>query len=317
MSGDLAALIPFVKPIEGLLLDPSASEIMVNGNGSIHYERDGLLTTCAERYPTGELTHAVRRIARSMGRDIDEKQPLFEGRLADGSRVAIVIPPCSVGGTTLAIRKFVYRPIWLDELVKTGMLNQQQADVLGTAVSDRKTILICGQTGSGKTTCLNALTSFIPQDERVIVIEEVNELRLERVNVVYLESRPADANMPEITISDLLKKTLRLRPDRIIVGEVRGKEAFDFLQAMNTGHRGSLATIHANDCRSALMRLRSCVALAGIDLAPATFAEMISGLIDMVVHISRVQGKRVVSSMVRVEGYDRGADAYRLSEELA
>jgi pilus assembly protein CpaF len=317
MSENLQALIPYVKPIEALLLDPSVSDVLVNGDGSIHYERAGVLTVYAHCYPSGELTHAVRRIARSMGRDVDEKQPLFEGRLGDGSRVAIVIPPCSVGGTTLAIRKFVYRPLGVDQLMESGMITSRQADMFGDAVRDHKTILICGQTGAGKTTLLNTLTAFIPREERVIAIEEVNELRLNRGNVVYLESRPADGNMPEVTISELLRKTLRLRPDRIIVGEVRGKEAFDMLQALNTGHRGSLATIHANDCPSALMRLRTCVAMAGIDLAPSTFAEMIAGAIDMVVQVERVKGKRVVSSMMRVEGYDNGTDRYRLSEELA
>lgn len=314
---DLQMLIPYVQPIEGLLLDSGVSDIMVNGDGSIHYERLGKLVTCGTRYPRNDLAAAVKRIARELGRDVNERTPLFEGRLGDGSRVAIVIPPCSVGGTTLSIRKFVYRPMGLTELVASGALYQSQADVLTVAMACRETILICGQTGAGKTTLLNALTSLIEPDERVICIEEVNELKLERQNVVYLESRPADADMPEVTISDLLRKALRLRPDRIIVGEVRGKEAFDLLQALNTGHRGSLATIHANNCRAALMRLRSCVAMAGIDMAPSTFAAMVAEVIHLVVYITRENGRRVVSDMVTVEGYDNASDQYRLSGEIA
>ena len=314
MSAGLDALIPFIKPLESLLIDPDVSDVMVNGDGSIHFERAGRLTTGNSKYPSGELAAAVKRIARIMGRDVNEMQPLLVTRLGDGSRVAIVGEPCSVGGASLAIRKFVFKPRSVDELVDNETLSQSHATMLIDAMKRRDSILICGQTSAGKSTLLNALTAYIPPEERIIVIEEVHELTLNRANVVYLETRMKTDDQKAVTVSELLREALWMRPDRIIVGEVRGAEAFDLLQALNTGHQGSLATIHANSPRMALDRLRSCVAMAGVDLAPRTFAGMIADVIGLVVQMERRGAKRVVTGIVRVEGFDPMNDSYRLEE---
>src|SRR5688572_12109853 len=242
MSFDL--ILPFLKPIADLIQDPTVSEIMVNGSQRIFVERDGVVhpvegVLIEER----SLKVAVKNIARILGDDVSEEMPILDARLPDGSRVAAVFPPCSIGGTTLTIRKFLSRFWTCEELVRVGMITGDLVDFVRQALSNRDNILISGGTGTGKTTLLNALGTLLPESDRIVVIEDTAELQFTRQNVVRFEARRAQPDTPAVTIRDLLRATLRHRPDRIVVGEVRGGEAFDLLQAFNTGHSGSLSTI--------------------------------------------------------------------------
>jgi len=257
---------------------------------------------------------AVRNIARLLGDDISEEMPLLDARLPDGSRVAAVMPPASVGGTVIAIRKFRSRVFTADELVRRGMLSGQTLRQLRAAIEARRTILISGGTGTGKTTLLNALCAFIPPAERIVLIEDTAEIDLTAPNLVRLEARRAQPDIPAITIRDLLRQTLRLRPDRIILGEVRGAEAFDLLQALNTGHTGTISTVHANSARLAVSRLRTCVAMAGIDLPQQAVARSIADSVHVLVHIERRAGKRYISEIADIGRYDAGRDDFEISE---
>src|SRR6516165_10495400 len=260
-------ILPFLRPIAHLIQDPDVSEIMVNAGGKIFLERAGVLNEAMGLHlEERNLQVAVRNIARTLGGDVSEEQPILDARLPDGSRVAAVIPPCSLGGTTLTIRKFQSRFFTADELVKAGTLTQAALDEIHVAIDKRQNILISGGTSTGKTTLLNALVEFLPPGDRVVVIEDTAELQVERANVVRFEARRAQRDLPAVTIRDLLKATLRHRPDRILVGEVRGGEAYDLLQALNTGHAGSLSTIHASSASQALVRVASCVLQSGIEL---------------------------------------------------
>src|SRR5579863_5175133 len=240
-------ILPFLKPIEHLILDDSVSEVMVNGPDRVFIERAGYVQQ-VPGIELGErsLTVAVKNIARRLGDDISESKPILDSRLPDGSRVAAVIPPCSLTGVTLTIRKFGARHLGMADLVSIGTLTEDVARSLDSAVLSRKNILISGGTATGKTTLLNILASAIPKDERILVIEDTAEIQIRTPNLVRFEARDPDGSLPAITIRELLRASLRHRPDRIILGEIRGGEAFDLLQLLNTGHSGTLSTVHAN-----------------------------------------------------------------------
>lgn len=305
-------ILPFLRPIAPFIQDPGVSEIMVNPGGRVFLERDGRLSEAAGvRMDERNLRTAVRNIARLLGDDISEEQPLLDARLPDGSRVAAAIPPCALHGTALAIRKF--RPAYysLDELVASSTLAGDVVAALRSALAERQTILISGGTGTGKTTLLNALAAELPEDQRAVVVEETAELRLALPNVLRLEARRAQADRPAVTVRDLLRATLRHRPDRILVGEVRGGEAFDLLQALNTGHAGSLCTIHASSAHQALSRFTSCVLQAGVDLPYAAVRHQIGEGVQVIVHMTREHGRRTAAECVRVTGYQPTDDSFR------
>jgi pilus assembly protein CpaF len=314
----LERILPFLRPIEDLLVDPSVTEVMVNGGGRrVFVERDGSLEKVERTLEVRNLTVAIKNIARACGDEISDHQPMLDARLEDGSRVAAMFPPCSVDGPTLTVRKFTHR-YSLDELVAVGTLTSDLAAQLRTAVDDRKNILISGGTGTGKTTLLNALAATIPDRDRIVLIEETSEILIEKPNLVRFEARRAqvplgqETPLPAVTISDLVRATLRHRPDRILVGEVRGSEAFDLLQALNTGHLGSLSTIHANSAEQALTRLAHCVLTANVGLPHRSVREAIALAIHLVVHIARVDGLRKVADVKAVRGYDNASDRFAL-----
>jgi pilus assembly protein CpaF len=306
-------ILPFLRPIAHLILDPAISEVMVNSSGRIFIEREGQLesvTGIAVR--DQNLRVAVRNLARVLGDDISEEQPLLDSRLPDGSRVAAALPPVSLGGTTLTIRKFQARHFTVDELVRIGTLTADQLHAVRQAIDARDNILISGGTGTGKTTLLNALASCLPVDDRLVVIEDTAELQLEAPNLVRFEARRDQPGLPAITIRDLLRATLRHRPDRILVGEVRGGEAFDLLQALNTGHAGTLSTIHANTAEQALRRFTWCVLQSGVDLPYPAIRHGIAECLQVLVHLERRRGQRVVTELVRVRRYHHATDTYDL-----
>ena len=306
-------ILPFLRPIAHLILDPAISEVMVNGSGRIFVERDGRLeavtgVTVREQH----LQVAVRNLARALGEDISEERPLLDSRLPDGSRVAAVLPPVSLGGTTLTIRKFQSRHFTAGELVRIGTLTADQLQLVRHAIEARDNILISGGTGTGKTTLLNALVAFLPAEDRLALIEDTAELQLEAPNLVRFEARREQAGLPAITIRDLLRATLRHRPDRILVGEVRGGEAFDLLQALNTGHSGTLSTIHANAAEQALRRFTWCVLQSGVDLPYPAIRHGLAECLQVLVHLERRRGHRVVTELVRVRRYQHESDTYEL-----
>ena len=255
-------------PIEQFLADPTIDEVMVNGADQIYVERAGMVERTDVRFISEEhLARVVDRIVTSVGRRIDESSPMVDARLADGSRVNVIVPPLSLDGAILTIRKFAADPFQVDDLIRMGSLTDEVAAMLATMVEGGLNILISGGTGTGKTTLLNVLSSFVPTTERIVTIEDAVELQLHQDHVVRLEARPANAEgKGQISIRDLVRNALRMRPDRIVVGEVRGPEALDMLQAMNTGHDGSLSTVHANAPRDALSRLETMVLMAGFEL---------------------------------------------------
>jgi pilus assembly protein CpaF len=294
-------------PLEPLLDDPAISEIMVNRFDQIYVERNGRLYESRSRF-TGEpqLRRVIERIVSRVGRRIDESSPLVDARLADGSRVNAIIPPLAVDGSSLTIRKFSRTPFSVEDLIRFDTLTREMATLLDAAVRAKLNILVSGGTGTGKTTLLNVLSAFIPNDERIITIEDAVELQLQQEHVVRLESRPANIEgRGEITIRDLVRNSLRMRPDRIVIGEVRGGESLDMLQAMNTGHEGSISTIHANSPRDALARLETLVLMAGMDLPLRAIREQIASAIDVIVQISRLRdGTRRVVSVTEVQGME-------------
>ena len=319
----LDRILPFLKPIEDLLVDPSVTEVMVNDGGRhVFVERDGAIEAVADRtLEPRNLTVAIKNIARACGDEISDMQPLLDARLEDGSRVAAMFPPCAVSGPALTIRKFTRR-YTLGELVNVGALTSEIGDRLVGAVRAQQNILVSGGTGTGKTTLLNALAAHIPDSDRVIVIEETSEIHLNKPNVLRLEARRAqaplgqEAPLPPVTIADLLRASLRHRPDRILVGEVRGAEAFDLLQALNTGHLGSMSTIHANSAEQALTRLAHCVLTANVGLPHRSTREAIALAIHIVAHIARVSGRRQVTELVAITGYDSPQDRFVLKSCL-
>jgi pilus assembly protein CpaF len=315
----LETILPFLQPVAHLITDPEVSEIMVNGDEAVFIQRRGKLQPVNARIEQRYLATAVKRIARSLGEDIGESKPLLDARLPDGSRVAAAFPPCSIHGITLTIRKF--RPQWfsLDELVDLGSVSRSIANQLVVAVQQRKTILVSGGTDTGKTTFAKALLDVIPQHERIGVIEDTIELKVDHPNVFRFEARKeqrdatGDVVIPAVTIRDRVKATLRHRPDRLIIGEVRGGEAFDLLDALNTGHAGSISTLHANSAAQALSRLASLALRADVDIPYRAIQSEIGDLVNLVVHIERREGRRFVSEVVAMHGYDSDSNRYKTS----
>jgi len=304
-------ILPFLKPIEHLILDDAISEVMVNGPDRIFIEKRGFVEA-VQGIHLGEksLMIAVKNIARRLGDDISEAKPILDSRLPDGSRVAAVIPPCSVNGVTLTIRKFNARHFGIEDLIQAGSLERWLANQLETYVLARKNILIAGSTGSGKTSLLNVLGKLIPSDERVLLIEDTSEIHMSQENLVRFEARQPQNGLPAITIRDLLKASLRHRPDRLILGEIRGGEAFDLLQLLNTGHSGSLSTLHATSAKQALARFTSCVLQSGVDLPYRAVKTNVGDSVNIVVHLERRPGRRFVSEVVEIHGYDPDRDEY-------
>ncbi|UFJ62640.1 CpaF family protein [Brevibacillus sedimenti] len=290
-------------PLEPLLNDPEITEIPINGHSQVYVERNGRLELTDLKFRDEEhLRHIVDRIVAPLGRRIDESSPMVDARLKDGSRVNAVIPPISLNGTLVSIRKFRKEPYTMDDLMRFGSFNEAMSRFLQAVVEAKMNVLISGGTGSGKTTLLNAVACAIPHYERVITIEDSAELRLAHPNCVGLEARPPNMEgKGEITIRQLVKNSLRMRPDRIIVGEVRGAEAFDMLQAMNTGHEGSLTTVHANSPQDAFNRLEGMVVMAGMDLPSSIIREYIVSALDIIVQVMRLSdGKRKIVSISEV-----------------
>src|SRR6201993_4465887 len=306
-------ILPFLKPIERLILDDSISEAMINGHDHIFIEKAGFIEP-VPGISLGEksLMVAVKNIARRLGDDISECKPILDSRLPDGSRVAAVIPPCSLAGVTLTIRKFNTRHFEMEDLIRAGTLDRALANHLEDYVLARKNILISGGTGTGKTTLLSILGKFIPQDERVLVIEDTAEIRLPQENLVRFEARREQNGLPAVAIRDLLKAALRHRPDRIVLGEIRGGEAFDLLQLLNTGHSGSLSTVHATSARQGLARFTSCVLQSGVDLPYRAIKSNTADSLGVVVQLERRPGKRFVSEVVEINRYDPDLDEYDL-----
>jgi pilus assembly protein CpaF len=304
-------IIPFLRPIESLIRDPDISDILVNGSDHVFIEKFGEMQqvpgiTVSEK----SLQIAIRNIARQLGDDVSEDKPILDARLPDGSRVTAIASPCSVNGTSLAIRKFQSKLYGPQDLVRIGTLTPELLMQLQTAVELHQSVLISGGTATGKTTLLNALSHFIGPEERVILIEDTSEIQIEKSNLVRLEARREQPGRQAISIRDLLKATLRLRPDRIILGEVRGGEAFDLLQALNTGHSGSLSTIHANSAAEAISRFATCVLMSGIDLPYRVIRQNIGESLDLVIQLKRQAGKRVVAQVLRIKRYVPAEDYY-------
>jgi pilus assembly protein CpaF len=322
-------------PLEPLLSDPSVDEVLVNGPGAVYVERRGRLERVGVEFAgEGELMHAIERVLAPLGRRVDEASPLCDARLPDGSRVNVVIPPLSLSGPCLTVRRFRREGFSLRELVVNGTIPAALAELLAVSVAARASILVSGGTGSGKTTTLNALSGAIPGEERIVTIEDAAELRLRQRHVVRLEARPANLEgRGEVTIRQLVRNALRMRPDRIVVGEVRGPEALDMLQALNTGHDGSLTTVHANSPEDALRRVETLALMAGVGLPHDAVRAQAASALDLIVHQARLpDGSRAVESVTEVvtaaggagvrELYRRGGEpgapgAGRLAERIA
>lgn len=294
-------------PINPLLLDPEVTEVMVNGATQIYVEKKGKIFLTDVTFRDDEhVMNIIEKIVAPIGRRIDESSPMVDARLPDGSRVNAIIPPLALNGPTITIRKFSPDPFQIEDLVNFGTLSKEMAIFLEACVKARLNIFVSGGTGSGKTTSLNVLSNFIPEDERIITIEDSAELQLGQEHVISLESRPPNIEgKGSITIRDLVKNSLRMRPDRVVIGEVRGGEALDMLQAMNTGHDGSLATGHSNSPRDMLSRLETMVLLAGVDLPIRAIREQIAGALDVIVHQARLKdGSRRITNITEVQGLE-------------
>jgi pilus assembly protein CpaF len=295
-------------PLEELLADPAVEEVMVNGHDLVYVERAGRIERTGVAFPSeSALRDAIERILTPLGRRVDELSPMVDARLEDGSRVHVVIPPLAVDGPTMSIRRFSAARPGPRELVELGTLTEELHDELAAAVGARRSLLVSGGTGSGKTTLLNALSAFIPAEERLITIEDAAELRLRQPHVVRLESRPANVEgRGQVTIRELLRGALRMRPDRIVIGEVRGGEALDLLMALNTGHEGALSTVHANSPEDALRRVETLALMAGVGLPHEAIREQLGRGLDLVVHLARLSdgSRRVVevAEVVRTAG---------------
>ncbi len=294
-------------PIEPLLKDPTITDILVNGCDRVFVERYGILESTPVRFKDEKhLLRIMQKIVSAVGRRVDESSPMVDARLADGSRVNAVVPPLAIDGSILSIRKFSRVPIGMERLIEIGSVPAPVAEVLKAVVASRRNVLISGGTGSGKTTLLNAMSAFIDNKERIVTIEDSAELQLQQRHVVRLETRPPNIEgKGEIAQRDLVKNALRMRPDRIIVGEVRGGEAFDMLQAMNTGHEGSMTTVHANTPRDALSRIEQMVGMAGLDMPARSTRSQIASAIHVVVQVARlVDGRRRLVSLSELTGME-------------
>lgn len=305
-EGIVAEILGF-GPLEPLLADETVSEIMVNGPEKVFVERKGKLTKTNIIFENNEhVMKVIDRIVSPLGRRVDESSPYVDARLPDGSRVNAIIPPLALNGPTLTIRKFEKDPLTIDDLVKFGSMSPEVAEFLKACVIARLNVVVSGGTGSGKTTLLNVLSSFIPNDERIITVENAAELQLRQEHVVTLESRPANIEgKGEVTIRDLVINTLRMRPDRIVVGECRAGETLDMLQAMNTGHDGSLTTAHANSPRDVLSRLETMCLMAGMDLPVRAIREQVAAAVDLIVQQARLRdGSRKIINVTEVQGME-------------
>jgi pilus assembly protein CpaF len=294
-------------PLEPFLRDPTVTEIMVNGYDQVYIERAGVIQeTDSSFLDDAHLLRIIDRIVSQVGRRVDESSPMVDARLPDGSRVNAIISPLALRGPSLTIRKFAQDALTLESLVELGTMTPQSADFLAQCVRGKLNLLISGGTGTGKTTLLNAVSQYVPTSERIVTVEDAAELRLQQRHVVPLESRPPNVEGEgEVRIRDLVRNALRMRPDRIIVGEVRGAETLDMLQAMNTGHDGSLTTIHANSARDALHRLEMLVLMAGVELPVKAIREQIAGGFDLLVHIARlVDGSRRITQITEITGME-------------
>jgi pilus assembly protein CpaF len=297
-------------PIEFLLKDPDVTEVMVNGPDDVYVEREGRIERVQERLFEGEesVLHLIERIVGPLGLRVDQASPWVDARLPGGSRVHAIVPPLSLRGPILTIRTFTQVPITHEDLVRAGSIGRRAMAFLAACVRGRANVVVSGGAGSGKTTLLGILSSFIPDDERLITIEDAAELRLSKSHVVALEARPPNVEgRGQVTVRDLVRNALRMRPDRIIVGEVRGGEALDMLQAMNTGHDGSLSTAHANSCRHLLWRLETMAMMSEVDLPSSHVRNQVASAIDVVVQLARLRGgRRVVWEIAAIEGTHRG-----------
>lgn len=294
-------------PIEPLLANPDVTEIMVNGPYSVYVERRGKLELSDAQFTDNEhVMNVINRIVSSVGRRIDESSPMVDARLADGSRVNAIIPPLALTGPTVTIRKFSKRPLTVNDLIRFNSVSPKMMSFLEACVKGKMNIIVSGGTGSGKTTLLNVLSSYIPESDRIITIEDAAELQLRQKHVITLESRPANIEgVGQISIRDLVRNALRMRPDRIIVGEVRSGETLDMLQAMNTGHDGSLTTAHANSPRDLISRLETMVLMSGMDMPVRAIREQVSSALDLIVHQSRMKdGTRKIVSITEVVGME-------------
>ena len=310
-------------PIERLVQNPRISEVMVNAPDLVYWEERGIIYRSGVRFRDADhVMRIIQRIVAPLGRRVDESSPYVDARLPDGSRVNVIIPPIAYKSPVITIRKFLGDKYTMGELIAVGTLSAGIADFLAKAVTAKLNILISGGTGTGKTTLLNALAAHIPDGDRLIVIEETAEIHLDKPNLLRFEARRAqaplgqEAPLPPVTIADLLRATLRHRPDRILVGEVRGAEAFDLLQALNTGHLGSLTTIHANSAEQALTRLAHCVLTANVGLPHRSIREAIALAVHLIVHVARVHGQRRVTELVAVKAYDGHQDRFVLESHL-
>ena len=302
---------PFLGPVMGLLDDETVTEVMVNAD-AVFVERGGRLEPVPGLRPDPlRVRRAAQAIARGLGDDITEREPLLDARLPDGSRVAAALPPCSFGGPVLTIRKFARRRLTLAALVRAGSLSEGLAAALRRGVAERLSVLIGGGTGAGKTTFLAALADLVPASERLLAVEDTVELPLRHPNLVRFAARRAAGGLPAVTVRELLRAAMRHRPDRLIVGEVRGGEAWDLLQALNTGHSGSLATLHAGSAYGALKRCAACALQAGAGLPYAAVQDLLGDVVDVVLHLERRAGRRRVTEALRVEGFDPAAGRWR------
>ncbi|HEX8937705.1 MAG TPA: CpaF family protein [Sphingomicrobium sp.] len=307
LVGDVLDELLGLGPLEPLLKDPTITDILVNGHANVFVERYGILEHSPVRFKDEKhLLRIIQKIVSAVGRRIDESSPMVDARLADGSRVNAVVAPLAIDGCLLSIRKFARVPISLDRLIEIGSVPLQVAEVLRAIVAARRNVLISGGTGSGKTTLLNAMSAFIADHERIVTIEDSAELQLQQNHVVRLETRPPNIEgKGEITQRDLVKNALRMRPDRIILGEVRAGEAFDMLQAMNTGHDGSMTTVHANTARDALSRVEQMIGMSGVDIPARSARAQIASALNVVIQIARLSdGRRKVVGLAELTGME-------------
>jgi pilus assembly protein CpaF len=307
LVGDVLDELLGLGPLEPLLKDPTITDILVNGHSKVFVERYGVLEPSPVRFKDERhLIRIIQKIVSAVGRRIDESSPMVDARLADGSRVNAVVPPLAIDGSLLSIRKFARVPIGMDRLIEIGSIPKQVAEVLKAVVASRRNVLISGGTGSGKTTLLNAMSAFIDNRERIVTIEDSAELQLQQEHVVRLETRPPNIEgKGEITQRELVKNALRMRPDRIIVGEVRAGEAFDMLQAMNTGHDGSMTTVHANTARDALSRVEQMIGMSGIDIPVKSSRAQIASAVNVVIQVGRLSdGRRKMISISELTGME-------------
>jgi pilus assembly protein CpaF len=310
-------LLAFFAPIRPLLDDPAVSDILINGPDEIYAERRGVLAKVDARFESKEaLLAALRNAAQFAGKHLDAERPILEGRLPDGSRIEAILPPAAPDGPCVSIRRFFRETLTVARIVASGSLTDECASALHAIVASKLNVVVAGGTGSGKTSMLNALSSFIPAGERVVVIEDSRELQLQRPHVVQLEARPADPRgRGAVSIRDLFRATLRLRPDRIVVGEIRGGEALDLVQAMTSGHGGCMTTLHATYPRDTLTRLETMAMMSDVDMPLAAMRAQIGSAVNAIVQVSRLlDGSRCVTHVSEVVGYDAGAGAYQVQD---